>query len=302
MKKRILSVLFVSMLILSLAACGKKTEPASNTASETTSISSTEAASASSSEAVSESSSGSASEASSEQISGSSSEPVSGSSSETSSASASETSSSSASETSSASSAEEHLLGGWTIAEQDAVVLPEEIQAAFDKVAVDENKDLVPVALVAQQVVSGTNDMILCKNGDEYSMIVIYRDLDGNAELRTTVPFNLADYTQGESVVNIEPLAGGWAAHEEIAAIALPEEAKAAMEKALEGFVGSNVEPLALLGTQVVSGTNYAVLCKVTPVVPDAVSKVQVVTVYADLDGNATITSFSPIDPAAFNN
>ncbi len=294
MKKRILSVLFVSMLILSLAACGKKTEPASNTASEATSISSTEAASASSSEAVSESSSVSASEASSEQISGSSSEPVSGSSSETSSA--------SASETSSASSAEEHLLGGWTIAEQDAVVLPEEIQAAFDKVAVDENKDLVPVALVAQQVVSGTNDMILCKNGDEYSMIVIYRDLDGNAELRTTVPFNLADYTQGESVVNIEPLAGGWAAHEEIAAIALPEEAKAAMEKALEGFVGSNVEPLALLGTQVVSGTNYAILCKVTPVVPDAVSKVQVVTVYADLDGNATITSFSPVDPEAFNN
>ena len=45
----------------------------------------------------------------------------------------------------------------------------------------------------------------------------------------------------------------------------------------------------------------YAILCRVTPMVPKSVSTVQVVTVYADPQGNAEFISFHPIDPAAFN-
>ena len=93
-----------------------------------------------------------------------------------------------------------------------------------------------------------------------------------------------------------EPMLGGWTVCEDAA---VTDEAKAALEKALENFVGSNIEPVALLGTQVVAGTNYCLLCKLTNVVPDAVPYYAIVFVYQGVDGTAEILSISPIDPGA---
>lgn len=193
------------------------------------------------------------------------------------------------------------LSGGWTLADQDAVTLPENVQAGFSRIAAGEDQDLVSIALVAQQVVAGTNDMLLCRSGDEYRMIVVYRDLKGGAELINNVPFPLADYTQDGGEAPEELLSGGWYAPDETTVQPLPQDAQAAFDKALSEMEGSSVEPMALLGTQVVAGTNYAILCRVTPATPDAISSMQVVTVYADLEGKAEFLSFCAVDPAAFN-
>lgn len=87
-----------------------------------------------------------------------------------------------------------------------------------------------------------------------------------------------------------EPLLGGWenVQHE---AAELPEDAQAAFDKALDGLVGANYVPVALLSTQVVAGMNYCILCQITPVVPDAVPTWALVYIYADLQGNAEITN-----------
>ena len=93
-----------------------------------------------------------------------------------------------------------------------------------------------------------------------------------------------------------EPLLGGWTVCEDAA---VTEDAKAALEKALENFVGSKVEPVALLGTQVVAGTNYCLLCRLTNVVPDAVPYYAIVFVYQAADGACELLSISELDPAA---
>lgn len=87
-----------------------------------------------------------------------------------------------------------------------------------------------------------------------------------------------------------EPLDGGWQveAHE---AAELPEDAQAAFDKALEGLVGAEYTPVALLSTQVVAGMNYCILCQITPVVPNPVPSWALVYIYADLQGNAEITN-----------
>ena len=188
--------------------------------------------------------------------------------------------------------------GGWTMTTQDAVKLPEDVKAGFDKVA---GKDLVPVALIAQQVVSGTNDMILCRSGNEYRMIVVYRDLQGTATITNNVPFVLTDYTSGGDTLQTTPLAGGWHVPSEMTSIPLSGDAKTAFNNALTSLSGNDIESMALLGTQVVSGTNYAILCRVTPMAQNAVSSVQVVTVYSDLQKNASFTAFSPIDPKKYS-
>lgn len=193
----------------------------------------------------------------------------------------------------------EALVGGWEISKQDAVVLPDNVKTAFDKVAGD---NLVPVALVAQQVVAGTNDMILCLSGNEYRMIVIYRDLQGTATITNNVPFVLTDYTNGGDKVDTTPLAGGWHVPDEKTSIPLSGDAKTAFNNALTSLSGNDIESMALLGTQVVSGTNYAVLCRVTPMGTNTTSSIQVVTIYSDLQKNASFTAFSPIDPKKYSN
>ena len=87
-----------------------------------------------------------------------------------------------------------------------------------------------------------------------------------------------------------EPLAGGWenVPHE---AAELPEDAQSALDRALEGLVGAEYTPVALMSTQVVAGMNYCILCQITPVVPDATPSWALVYVYADLQGNAEITN-----------
>lgn len=95
--------------------------------------------------------------------------------------------------------------------------------------------------------------------------------------------------------VSAEALMGGWEWTDVTEPV--PAEALAAFDKAMEGFVGVGYKPVALLGTQLVAGTNYYFLCMATPVVPDPVSHWATVTVYADLAGNAEIISITALDP-----
>ena len=82
------------------------------------------------------------------------------------------------------------------------------------------------------------------------------------------------------------PIVGGWS---RAASPVVTAELSALLDQALDGFVGSEITPVALLETQVVAGTNYAVLCRLAPAVPDAVATYGIVRLYADLDGGARI-------------
>ena len=79
---------------------------------------------------------------------------------------------------------------------------------------------------------------------------------------------------------------GGWAKSGDLA---VTDEAKAALEKASETLTGATYNPVALLGTQIVAGTKYMLVCEMTATVPDAKTDYAIVTVYADLEGNAEI-------------
>ncbi|MCR5141380.1 MAG: hypothetical protein K6C68_02470 [Ruminococcus sp.] len=99
---------------------------------------------------------------------------------------------------------------------------------------------------------------------------------------------------QEEADSNMDYIDGGWSISYENDMDKNPE-AKAALEKALEGIEGAEYEPVAVLGTQVVAGTNYCILCKVTVVYPDAQPTYELVYVYEDLEGNAEITDIKDI-------
>ena len=86
---------------------------------------------------------------------------------------------------------------------------------------------------------------------------------------------------------------GGWKLTEDAA---LTQASQEAFDKAMEGFVGVDYTPLALLGTQLVSGTNYCFLCEATVVYPDAQPYYAIVSVYEDLQGQAEIRNIVAMD------
>ena len=82
---------------------------------------------------------------------------------------------------------------------------------------------------------------------------------------------------------------GGWEVNNGKLSIEENTEAKATFEKATEGLTGYEYEPIALLGTQIVSGTNYSILARGKAVVPDAEPSYEIIMIYEDLEGNAKI-------------
>lgn len=93
-------------------------------------------------------------------------------------------------------------------------------------------------------------------------------------------------------------MAGGW---QDTESAEMTPEATAALNKALEDFTGSQLEPIALLSTQVVAGINYCILCRVTPVVPNGQPHYALVYVYAELQGDARITEMVDVKPGVFD-
>ena len=89
-----------------------------------------------------------------------------------------------------------------------------------------------------------------------------------------------------------EQLSGGWSATTDVT---ITEEAQSAFDNAMNTLVGVDYEPIDLLATQVVAGTNYCFLCRSTVVVPDAIPSYAFVYVYEDLQGNAEILGIKDI-------
>lgn len=96
-----------------------------------------------------------------------------------------------------------------------------------------------------------------------------------------------------------EELAGGWQINSENSLTSMPQEAATAWDAAMEGFAGAGYEPVALIGTQLVAGTNYMFLARETLVTEKPVVKLAAVVVYADLEGNATVNSVKELDLGA---
>lgn len=80
------------------------------------------------------------------------------------------------------------------------------------------------------------------------------------------------------------------------AALAIPQDDLAVFESATAGYMGASFEPIALLGTQVVSGTNYAFLCVQTVSAADDPYSLVVVTIYEDLHGNSEVLNITPVE------
>ena len=178
------------------------------------------------------------------------------------------------------------LVGGWTEAESTEVT--DEVRNLLNKATAQlAGGTYEPIAYLSSQVVAGTNHRILCKftpatkdPKSTYAIVTVYEDLEGNAEITQILN------SEAEVKVTDQVIDGGWFAPE---TYKVPKEAVDALVKASEHVVGASYHPVLLLGTKVVAGINYCMLCEVTPVTENAESHYAIVILSQGVGGTTSV-------------
>ena len=197
-------------------------------------------------------------------------------------------------------------VGGWTLPESVEGTMSNEAGEAFEKAAKEyKDEELTGIRELGSQIVAGTNYMMLCENGDrsQWKVAVVYADLEGNAEITNVTVFDLGKYAQDDSGKSGEQgLAGGWTVFQDPSGepAELPKEVSEAFDKAMEGLTGADYKPVLYMGSQLVNGFNYAVLCEQTTVTADPQTNLAVVYIYAPATGEPEIMNIYPLDLAEF--
>jgi len=149
------------------------------------------------------------------------------------------------------------------------------------------------LALVATQVVSGTNYLILSKSTSKdtdslgfYVLVTLYEDLDGHARI--------TDIAESQFYLPLKNAVGAWTDKNQGK---ITSSIQTIFEKAVNDEEDEDYKAIALLGTQVVSGTNYSILVKRKLHSDQIVSSYAILVVYQNLKGEVTIN-----DIYEFNN
>ena len=195
------------------------------------------------------------------------------------------------------SSSDDVIEGGYTI-NTVAGKLPEDAENAFS--AVGTGKAL---SLLGQQLVSGTNYFILAEDDGALKVEKIYASFSGTYELLDTYDFDLSSYTsQTIDIINPNIEDGAAFVPDDVGSglTSMPQELATATSAAFLDFSECKFTALAQVATQVVAGTNYALVCS-GKTADDASPCIYLVIVYAGVDGTFSVVGAHPIDVSTFN-
>jgi hypothetical protein len=179
-------------------------------------------------------------------------------------------------------------VGAWEI--KFSTNYPQLVATAVSKVT--ENlfgAEYKSVAYLGKQVVNGVNHAVLAEqtilNGKDTknAVVLVFNEKPGSLDVSLVSINTILNGGAGVGGVEVNVTAD------------LTAEDKAVFAKGKEGYVGASLEPVALLGKQVVRGLNYIFLVEMTPVVMNPVKTYAMVTVNL-FENVATITDIKAFD------
>jgi len=162
-------------------------------------------------------------------------------------------------------------FGGWTV-DVNVGGAPQKVASFMTELADTKlGAQYKDIAYIGSQLANGENHALLAEQ-----TVVTGRDT------KNVVLCVINERPEGLSLVGIDRLVesgapmGGTVVDVKTE---IPAEAMDVWNKAFEGFTGSKVVPFALLGTQLVNGTNWIFAVEMATVTPDPVKKVAIVTI-----------------------
>lgn len=149
------------------------------------------------------------------------------------------------------------------------------------------------MAILGSQVVAGINYAYLCKGKavipkakSAYVIVYVYENLEGKATV-----MGIKDLLQAAQ----EGMTGGWQYNQGKPALKDNLKLSADFKKAMADFEGTYYSPMAYLGSQVTTGTNYALFCSARETTLGAKRKFSIVTINSDLNGKATLVDIADV-------
>ena len=159
------------------------------------------------------------------------------------------------------------LVGDWQTYETFEASLKKEDEELFNK-AVEEvtGVSYLPVRLLAGQTVSGFNYAFLAQGTimsalpeTNYYIIVIYKDLEGNCEIKAINQLEIPYIETKEN--ESENLLGAWLIYQVDETSTISDDSlQASFEKAVQDYEELSLIPVQVLGSQLVNGNNYMAL------------------------------------------
>ena len=151
--------------------------------------------------------------------------------------------------------------------------MPEKVATAVAKLNEDHlGAVYTPIAYLGSSLVNGTNHAVLMEQkiiagvDTKNVVVVIFNEQPGYIDLTLVSIDRIVESgdPMGGVVVDVKDVEG---------------DAKAVWDGAFDGFVGSKVEPFALLGTQIVNGCNYIYAVEMETVTAEPQKSLVVVTI-----------------------
>ena len=205
---------------------------------------------------------------------------------------------------------DEIMAAGWTFNNDiKALDISNDALDIFNKASEEYTKmTFEPIALLGTQVVAGTNYMFLCKGTTvtespqtELKVVIVYNDLNNKSEITSVKDFYYTKYVNKNIDNNSEVLSGGWQVVSSSKNGELGKSVQTIFDNATSTLTGMSYIPIAVLGTQVVAGTNYAILCYGSASYENTTESIYLITIYNDLSNNSEIVSQAYINISEFN-
>ncbi len=185
----------------------------------------------------------------------------------------------------------------WNITvSKNTSTFPEEIEKVFSA-AKEEYQDgeLIPIALLGEQIVAGTNYMFLCNNNSEYKTVIVYKNVQKESNITSVNKFNPKKYINKDNSKDNKEVVGGWETKVLENENNIPDNIRESFQKAQEKITGVVYSPIVILAE---SNNKYAILCYGKVQDKDSTTGVYVITLDTK---NNEFKTISQVDLADYN-
>ena len=186
--------------------------------------------------------------------------------------------------------------GGWSVSKAGYSFLSTSQKKIFNRATKKlTGVSYQPVALLAKQTVAGTNYVFLCqgktvttKTTRAWYILTAFQSLKNKISLKSVKKIDIGKIKTGDNPRSATPDGGLQIVNIKNKSAALSKSVRKVFRKGIENYVGYDFRPVALLGTQVVSGRNYRFLCYGTG---HAGSDLCVLDIYQNTKGTCSLES-----------
>ena len=144
----------------------------------------------------------------------------------------------------------------WEIDNINKIDIPDNALEVFNRA--NTNNTYEVIALLGKQVVAGTNYMYLCKDGNDYKVVIVYNNLDNQSTITTATDFDVTRYINQSTKNTNTNLAGGWYVEAINTNNVLDTKVKELFDNATQSINDITYTPIGVLAHQ---NNSYAILC-----------------------------------------